>query len=180
MNASPGSDLPPPSPRGWWTRQHTLLLVLAALTALALYACFLLAQPFLPAISWALALAVVAFPLHRSLESKIPRPNAAAAISVLLIALVVVAPASFVVQSVVSETVSGARTVQDALASSGWRRSLQDKPRLAAVFNWIEARVELQETVSRATSRLTTTLSGPVKSSMLGVLQLVITFYLLF
>ena len=67
-------------------------LVLTALVLIGLYLCYRLALPFLPAISWALALAVVLGPLQRKLESKWKRRNLVTAISLAVIAVIVVVP----------------------------------------------------------------------------------------
>jgi predicted PurR-regulated permease PerM len=60
-------------------------------TGVAFYLCWLLARPFLAAITWALALAVIGYPLYRRLEGRL-RPNLAALISVLTIAVILLAP----------------------------------------------------------------------------------------
>ena len=58
-----------------WTggtpRAHGGIYVLALLaaTALVLYLCYLMALPFVPALTWALALAVLFMPVHRWIES---------------------------------------------------------------------------------------------------------------
>jgi predicted PurR-regulated permease PerM len=59
-----------------------LVLVLLAATALAVYVCCRLAEPFLPALAWALALAVVAHPLHTWLLRRLHRPSLAAGLAV--------------------------------------------------------------------------------------------------
>ena len=65
----------PPTPEvnreGWWTREHALIVVLVVATALLLFLCWQLVQPFLTPIAWALALAVVAHPLHSWIARKI-------------------------------------------------------------------------------------------------------------
>ncbi len=80
----------PAAPRAadgdWFTRQHTLILVLLGATALALYLCWQLVQPFLPALAWALALAVVARPLHSWVSARVANSNLAAGITVALVA----------------------------------------------------------------------------------------------
>src|SRR5688572_7500393 len=51
--------------QGWWTRERLMTAALFILTVLLLYGCFLVARPFVTALTWAIALAVAAFPLHR-------------------------------------------------------------------------------------------------------------------
>src|SRR5687768_2116154 len=88
---------------GWFSREHTLVLVLAGATCLAFYVCYLLAMPFLPALAWGLAIAVVAHPLHAWLERKLRRPNVAAGVAVAVVVLILIGPAAFVVSHVVRQ-----------------------------------------------------------------------------
>ena len=44
--------------RGWFGRERVLLLALGLATLLALYVCYLIVQPFIPAITIAIAVAV--------------------------------------------------------------------------------------------------------------------------
>ena len=70
---------PEPNPAmadgGWLSRERALVLVLIVATALAFYVCYRLALPFLPAITWALALAVVAHPLHGLIAARVKNPQ---------------------------------------------------------------------------------------------------------
>ena len=88
---------------GWWTREHTLVIVLVAATALLLILCWKLLQPFLGPLAWALALAIVAHPLHRWIARRIDKPSLAAGLAVFAIAVIIVAPAIFVGHSIVRE-----------------------------------------------------------------------------
>jgi predicted PurR-regulated permease PerM len=93
--------------RGWLSRERALILVLMAATAVALYICYRLVQPFLPALAWALALGVVGHPLHRWLARRIRRPNVAAGVAVILMAVAIVGPTLFVTQQLIQETARG-------------------------------------------------------------------------
>jgi predicted PurR-regulated permease PerM len=68
----------------WLSRERALTLVLIVATALAVYLCYLLARPLLPALAWALALAVTAHPLHDWLARRIPWRNLAAGVPVFI------------------------------------------------------------------------------------------------
>ena len=66
-----------PSANDWGTRSHVQTLLLMAATALGIYLCSLLAAPFLPALAWALALAVAQLPrLQLRGVMSIPEPAA--------------------------------------------------------------------------------------------------------
>src|SRR5438132_1365479 len=72
MNDHPDPQLPPlKQANRWLTRQYILGVVLVALTFAAFYLCYLMLSPFSNPLAWALALAVVAHPLHLWLEARL-------------------------------------------------------------------------------------------------------------
>jgi predicted PurR-regulated permease PerM len=75
----------------------TLLIVLG----LALYVCWLMLQPFFNVLLWAVVLTVVFYPMHRRIRSRTGRPTFAAAISTLLVVLLIVLPVTFITIAVV-------------------------------------------------------------------------------
>ncbi len=88
----------------WATRSHVQTLVIMGATAAGCYLCYRLAMPFLPSLAWAIGLAILFVPFQRWVESKIRRPSLAAFCSVLVIGLIVVVPATFVVQQLVAQS----------------------------------------------------------------------------
>jgi len=135
-----------PVANSWGSRSQVQTLVLMAATILGIYLCYRLALPFLSALSWALALAVLFTPFHRWLESKAKHPNLAAAVSVLMVGLIVVIPATFVGQRLISEVAKGAELVTAKVDSGEWRRALEAQPRLAPLADRIERQVDLPGT----------------------------------
>ena len=67
-----------------------------AATVVGLYLCYRMAAPFVPALAWALALAILLAPLQRRLEPKLRSPGLAAGVLVLLVGVVLVLPAMLV------------------------------------------------------------------------------------
>src|SRR5690242_21798357 len=55
----------------WFTPERIVLMVLAAITAIVFYLCYRMVEPFVPALAWALAIAVVSHPLHASLQHRL-------------------------------------------------------------------------------------------------------------
>jgi hypothetical protein len=96
----------------WRSPSHMQAIVLIVATALGIFVCYRLAVPFLPALAWALALAILFTPLNRWIESKMAHPSVAAAISVVVVALIVAAPATFVGQRLVAESARGAEMIK--------------------------------------------------------------------
>ena len=123
---------------------QTFLLLLV--TGLAVYICFLMAMPFLPALVWALTLAVLFTPLQIWLETKLKHASLAALISVLIIGNMVIVPALLVGQQLAIQVVSGAQLIETKVASGEWRRVLNTQPRLVPIISTIEQHINLPET----------------------------------
>jgi predicted PurR-regulated permease PerM len=176
------SDLTPssaPADSDWGSRNHLRTLVLLAATLSGIVLCYLLALPFLSALVWALALAVVFAPFHRWVEAKVRRPNLAAFVSVLAIGVVVFGLSIFVTQRLVQEASKGADLLTAKIQSGEWKLAFEANPRLAPLVGWME-RLNLPETLTALAGWVSTTVGALVKGSAVAVLVLLLTFYLLF
>ena len=123
-------------------RQRIVTVLLLIATLLVGYLCYLVILPFLPALAWALALAVIAHPMHRAIRRRIGLPNLAAALSVVIVALVVVGPVAFVTQLLIREVASASREVQNVIANDGWHKLLEKNHTLKSAHDWWQTRSE--------------------------------------
>ena len=164
----------------WGSPIHVHALVLMVVTGAGIYFCYLLAEPFFPALAGALALGVLFAPLHRWLESRVKRPNLAAAICVLVVALIVVVPAIFVGQRIIGEAARGAETIRNMVQSGEWRGAFDAHPRIAPIGHWIEQEFDLPRVVQTAASWLANTAASLMRGSLLQLIGTVLTFYMLF
>jgi len=130
-------DAPDDSETGLISRPRALALVLTIATGVIIYLCYRLASPFLPALAWALALAVIAHPLHRRIVERVPYPNLAAGLSAAAVALIVLLPAVFVTYRLATEGENFAKTVQAEFRSGHWKERLQSSPALSQLVGWI-------------------------------------------
>lgn len=180
MNELKTRKIPAKAESNWGSRNHVHTLVLMTATVAGVYVCYLLAAPFFPAFAWALALAVLFTPLHRWFESKIKHPNLSTTLCVLVAALIVVVPAIFVAERIISEAARGAESIKALFDSGEWRRTFEEHPILAPVGHWIERQIDLPELINNATAWLTATAASFVQGSMLQLIGLVLTFYIFF
>lgn len=170
----PSQDLKPDS------RSHLQSFVLLVFTAIGIVICYLVAAPFVPAIAWSLALAVLFTPLQHWLEAKLKRPSLAAIVSVFLIALIVVVPVSFVGQKLGAQAAKGAELVETKVDSGEWRQAIAAQPRLAPIADRIEQEIDLPGTVKSLASWFSKTAGTIVKGSVVQAIDFCLTFYLLF
>lgn len=174
---------PAPGPNaqgGWLTRERALILVLMLASVLAFYVCYRLAQPFLPALTWALALAVVTHPLHDWIARHVKRQTLAAGITVTIVAVLIIAPGVFMARRLVREAGRGAATLKMQTESGEWRKTIESNPRLARAVGWIEPHLDVRSLAERTANSVASRLSSFVGGSIWVVAQLLITFFTLF
>jgi predicted PurR-regulated permease PerM len=164
----------------WLTRERALALVLISATALAFYVCYLLAYPFLPSLAWALALAVIAHPLHDWLESRIRRPNIAAGIAVAIVAVAILAPTLFVLHSLLGQVAAGAVLVQEESIAATLEAMATRSPWLAPGIRWVGRQIAEQGDAQNLAATIAKQATTYVTGSLWIVAQAMITLFLLF
>jgi predicted PurR-regulated permease PerM len=162
------------------TQQWLHLVGLIAVTLAGLFLSYLLAAPFLSALTSAVALAVVLMPLQRWAERKIKRAGMASGVTVTLAAAFLIGPAVFVGERILNEASAAARLVSENVRSGTWRNLILDHPRLAPVAEWIEQQVNLPRTAENIVSWLTSIATSLVQGSGTQLVGVLITFYFLF
>ena len=164
----------------WDSRSHVHALVMMAATVVGLYLCYRMAAPFVPALAWALALAILLAPLQRRLEPRLRSPGLAAGVLVLLVGVVLVLPAMLVADHLLDEAYRGADALTAMVETGQWRRSLEAHPLLAPVADWVERQFDLPDTVDAVTSWLTGAMASVARESLLQLVGMVLTLYMLF
>jgi predicted PurR-regulated permease PerM len=165
---------------GGWSRARIRAIALALLAAVGIYLCFRLAQPCVPSLVWAGALAVVFNPLHQWIEAKVRRPNLAAAFSLVIIGLLVVAPATWFAQKLAEQATSVPENMQKQIAAGKWHISGDQHPQFAHFLASVERQVGSPENASMAATWLKSLLSRLVKESAIAAVQVCLTLYFLF
>jgi predicted PurR-regulated permease PerM len=140
----------------------------------------LLIQPFLSPLAWALALGVVAHPLHGWIAKRIKKPGLAAGVAVLAIAIALVAPAIFVGHNIVREASAGIQTMQSELEGGKWRERVAKNPRLSSIVNKLEQQAGLGAQLQGMAKDVGTRVGQLITGSAWIVVQLLLTFFVLF
>lgn len=170
----------PEAQNGWFTRERVFVVILTVLTAFVFYLCYLLALPFVPALAWAVAVAVVAHPMHEWIRRRLRRKSLAAALSVLLVSITILAPAVFVVHQVTNDAVASIEGLKDSMGAGGWRQIAERNALVASVIEWVEREVNIQEQIEQAAANLLKAAKGLVSGSIYVATGLLITLFLLF
>lgn len=174
--------VPSPKVEGPLTTGRPLRPVaLAALTILLLALCALLAWPFLPSLTWAFALAVIAWPLHERIGRVIGRPGVAAAVSTVAVFLLIFAPFLFVMYELAQEATSAAENMKNKSAENVVKDTMAKTPGLQRVVAWAdEANVDIDREVRKLVTAYTQDASAMVQGSVAGIIQAVVALFILY
>jgi predicted PurR-regulated permease PerM len=165
---------------GWFSRERVLTLTLLGLTALSLYLCYLLVQPFLPALAFALALAVITHPMYRAIERHVKPRDVAAGLAVAAVALLVVTPIIVVGRTLLVQLSAGIRTLQVEIQSGHWREVVARTSWLERAVVWVETEVNPAAVAGKAGEVIGPYVPSVVLGSAWTVAGLVMTLFILF
>lgn len=149
-------------------------------TGVVLYLCYRILVPFFPALTWAIALAVVARPLHRVLDRSIRNRALSSLLAVVIIAVAIVLPLALVTEQVVSEAVSAVRSVRSPDFQNKVNSALASHPRIAHAVDWMQARVNLGEQAKTLAGSAGARVSSAFAGSVAGIGQLLIALFTVF
>jgi predicted PurR-regulated permease PerM len=117
-------------------------LALAVLTLLAVAACGLVAYPFLPALAWALALAVIAYPVHTRLSRLIDNESVAAGVTTLVVVLGIAVPVVLVGMQLTREAVEARRQVEGLAQEGKLDEAVAKVPHGTEAVEWAKQNID--------------------------------------
>src|SRR5689334_3992109 len=118
--------VPTPAPNKPVQAEAITTGALVVATGIVFYLCYLVVQPFMPALAWALALAVIAHPAHRWLDQRMKSKSLCAGLVVAAMTLLLLVPAGFVTGSLVNQATRYAGMVQKGISSGQWEKQLRE------------------------------------------------------
>ncbi|HTU25806.1 MAG TPA: AI-2E family transporter [Pirellulales bacterium] len=165
---------------GWLPRERALAMVLVGATVLSVYLCWLLVAPFVSAIAFAVALALVSYPVFDWLRLRVHSPNLAAAITVALVALMLVAPTVVLGRQLYFQAPEGVRFLNEKIREIPWEEKMKEYPRFAPVVEWFERSINPANELNRLAGTATTQASWVLGGSFSFATQLLMMLYILF
>jgi len=163
-------------------------IAVLAVTAIALYLCWLMLRPFLGVLAWAVVLVIVFYPVHKKIASRIGRRGWSALVSCVLVVLVVVLPLAVLVAAVIQELTK----VVPNLPANLSQVFSQQPAILGRLSQWMQARFGLDilgfqdffiqqlRNVSEGLLGASFSLVGNIVSSIVKAFFVIFTMYYLF
>ena len=161
-------------------RSYLQPVLIFAVFAGGLYLCFRLALPFITPLVVALVLAILLAPLHRRIERWCRWPSAAAGLIVAVAAVGILGPVIFLIAELVNDAAQGATVLRGSMEAGFIEKTLSAYPKLYAATAWVLARIDLQGLLSGGAARLTDFSASFLRISVVQIVSLLLTFYMLF
>ncbi len=168
------SSQPPESTFSW--KRLTLFLSMLC----AVLACLLMIQPFLPAISGAVVLAIVTQRPHNWIAARLRNPTLAASTSLMLVTLSIIVPASLLGQSFGRHIMTFVHAIQNGTPQRGLQSFLGQSPRAAAILQYFLDNISLNQTIEKSAGFIGGKLAAAFGGSITVLTQLIIMLFLLF
>lgn len=164
----------------WLTRERVLLMVLAAASVLVGWLCWHLVKPFVPALTWALVLAVLAHPLHERILRRLKWPSISAGLAVVIVTIAIALPATLVVREVGTEAAASVATVRKLVDAERWKLAIERFPQLAPLREWVEREVNVGEQVEKASDEVAKGVRDILARAVDLAIAALVTLFLLF
>ena len=155
-------------------------IVLFLLTALGVIGCLLLGGAFVPAVTWAVALAVIIHKPYRWLAAKLGKPAIASAVAVFVLLLLLVAPLTLIAYSIGSQLLALVALFRSGAAQDWAAGMLATYPHINAAAQKLQGVVSFKEGTQAAAGYLAGKLQGVLAGSVRTVTQLGIMVFTLF
>lgn len=159
-------------------RRDALPLLVLALTGAAI--CLFVAKPFFSALAWSVALAVALNPVYRFLLRKVHSANLAAASTVITLTLLLGGAATAVLPGLVQAGLDGVNAIQVQIEAGAPTQLLGHHQWLLSVWHWLSSRADLAQAAQQATGYFTALGSSLVQSSLIGLVEILLTLFFLF
>jgi predicted PurR-regulated permease PerM len=163
-----------------FTRERVLTFVLALLTLLSVYLCYLIIEPFIPAIAFALALAVATQRPFNWLRRRFRNGTWAAAVAVLLVALLLIGPAVSLTAYIFQLAADNVNELRSGGGFNQLLATLRQIPFVGTALAQAAADFRIEEQIGNIGQGIATRASDFISGSIAVLTQLVITLFVLF
>lgn len=174
---SPSDDDNPPLA----LRDGMRMLALVVLIGAAIGLTITIAIPFLPALTWGVALTIIAWPLHRWIGKRVPYPSLAAALTTSVVVAVIVGCGLFITYQLAAETTAVTQKYQESTADQGIRNSLESVPLLSRFVGWMDrVGVDVEAEVQKLIGSSIEGASGFAQGSVSALIQFLVAVFVMF
>jgi predicted PurR-regulated permease PerM len=149
-------------------------------TALALYLSFLVLEPFLTPVVWAVALALLAYPLQRYLARLLHSHSIAAGLVTISVGLAIIVPSIWVAHSLVTAAAAGFDSLVPSSIGDTWKRLATEHPSMAAALTTAQRVLQLSNPMARMSDFVTTRAQHLIGASIRTAVHCMLTLFVMY
>ncbi|HYL36274.1 MAG TPA: AI-2E family transporter [Bryobacteraceae bacterium] len=173
-----------PAGLGRLTRDSFPPLATGAGALLVVYLCWRIVAPFLPALCWAFALALIAGPIYSWLVGRALPRSLAALIIISLVMVVVIGPAIVLAGALAKEASDVVNRVASDAGMKSVRDGIENSTLAGPAFRWLDSRYDLPKEALQMARSVAGWVSATVSSMLAGSIwlltQITVTMFVLF
>lgn len=113
---------------------------LVAATIGALYLCWLMLQPFIEVLLWAIVLVIVFYPVHKRIRARVKSPGWSALLSCMLVIVIIVVPVTLITFAVIRELTHLTQTLQ----ANAETFLDPNSPYVGRAFDWLGKYIDVE------------------------------------
>jgi predicted PurR-regulated permease PerM len=161
-----------------WFRWAALAVITLALVTLTV----MLTLPYLSGLTWGIALAIIAWPMHRAILHWVPWPRVAAAASTFIVTTIILGAGGFVTYWLAQEAqVAVDNNVQSDVAIQGLKERIAEWPMVGQVVDWLRRLdVNIGEELRKAAAAIADTLRAVAQGSLAMMIQFLVMIFALY
>ena len=169
-----------PESEGPFTRERLRVIVLMVLTGVAIALTIWVVTPFIPALAWALAFAVVGWPVHQWINARVKWPSVAAFLSVTFVTIVLVVPLAFVTHQALSQLKDAFPNIKNEGDPKGIIKKLEDVPKIGGIARWAQRNFNIREQGEKLAESVARRMPNLIGGSFYAFLQMAVALFTLF
>ena len=163
-----------------YDRGRRKIIVIATATVLAIYLVARLAAPFVPALVWAVAVAVVTRPLASRLRTTLKSKSIAAALATAIVALAMFGPTLALVYLGAIQVGEATQAWQESDPVAIWEKTLDGFPSLVSAWERVTSEFDLSQTFERMAEQLRNGAAAVASGFVYTIVQTLIALFILF
>jgi predicted PurR-regulated permease PerM len=167
-------------PSGFQIHENLRFATLVVATAGTAYLCYKIISPFMAALIWAIALAIVSRPLHCWLARRLRNRTVCALAVVIIVAVALVLPVIIVTEQIVSEASDLVNRLRAPEERARLIAPLTSHPRFAPAVRWVQSRINVGEQAQTVVGSAGAAVPAAFIGSLAGLAQLAIALFTMF
>lgn len=142
--------------------------------------CLLIVQPFYPAITGAVVLAIVTQSPHRWITARLRNKSLAAATSLLFVIFSIMVPVMFFTLNAGQHILGVMRDIQSGAAQQSFRQFIRQYPRVSSLLQYAIDNVDISQTIEKSAGAVTQKMGAILTGSLAALIQIVVMLFILF